>query len=58
MTWRAPAARDLPRPPVCVCDDPDPDGIGQCSRCGRPHKVELAAVRDAWRDWADLFGRR
>lgn len=22
-------------PPVCVCEDPEPDGLGQCARCGR-----------------------
>jgi len=38
--------------PVCVCQRPEPDTIGQCSACGRPHHPDNAAfmaIRFAWR---------
>ena len=38
-------------PPVCVCDQPHPDGIGQCRRCLRPYKPQVPgfdACRAAW----------
>lgn len=36
-------------PPVCVCDDPSPDAIGECAECLRPYRPALIACRDAWR---------
>lgn len=38
-------------PPVCVCTQPHPDGIGQCRVCLRPYKPQVPgfdACRAAW----------
>ena len=36
-------------PPVCVCTQPHPDGIGQCRVCLRPYKTTVPGF-DACRD--------
>lgn len=45
------ACDDHQVPPVCVCDQPAPDPIGECQRCLRPYKPQVPGFnecRDAW----------
>lgn len=36
-------------PPVCVCERPEPDEIGECAVCARPYKPGLLECRARWR---------
>jgi hypothetical protein len=38
-------------PPVCVCDEPEPDGIGECRHCRRPYKPHHAGLMRARATW-------
>lgn len=50
-------------PYVCVCEDPEPDGIGQCATCARLVVTYAHANRDRYREhypdqWARAVDRR
>lgn len=37
------------RPPVCVCNEPEPGVFGECKKCLRSAHVDNADFREAWR---------
>lgn len=43
-----PLASERPFVPVCVCDDPQPDGLGECRRCRMGYTPGLMECRAEW----------
>lgn len=43
-------------PPVCVCDQPAPDSIGQCRICLRPYKPQVPGFDECRRAWLAQTG--